>query len=907
MHKNTLKYSIRSAFFLLWVFCAFGKLHAQVPVDTTLSKIPAFDSGRYEGAIDTTLPNTAVVNLNRVRIANAALDDKITYSAEDSIWFDVKRKQVHLYGDAKVVYTSINLNAGYILLDYENNTITGKPVKDSLGREIGIPEFSDKDQKFSAKELKYNFKTKKGIIKEAYTTQENLYVLGKKAKFIQNTPKDSTEEATNTIYNESALLTTCDHPEPHYGIRAKKLKVVPDKLVVIGPSLVEIGGVPTPLVLPFGFFPITKTRTAGLIIPRDFNLNDPRGLGILDFGYYTPIGQHADLKVMLDYYLRGSHTISANSRYKRRYKYDGNLFLSYSNNIGEDELSEKFSLKSWSINWSHNQDSKANPYHKFGGSINLETNRNERRNNNDFRSVYNNNRNSSINYNRVFAGKPYSLQAGFTHSQVTSTRRMTVNFPNVDFNLRQIFPFKSNKIDGKDQWYERVSLTYSSRFRNTFTGIDSLFFRKTTLDSAQFAAEHRASSDFQFKLLKYINIAPRVSYQESWYWRTLERSLDPNIVYALDTTEDNGVEIITIDSSQTKWGTVRSDIVKGFKPFRSFDAGISANTSLYFTKQLKRGWLRGVRHVVTPSVSFNFSPDFTKQKYNYFREYQTDVRPDVARTEVYNIFEQGQFARPSNSAPPLSIGYSLRNVLEMKYFSKRDTTSKKVKLFNNLTFSGNYSLTADSLKWSQITTGGTFRLFKDFTTLNWNMSFDPYVFDGQSGRRVNRFLYKEQGKLVRVSTLGISVNTGATIKQLRDLFNREETTQTNAVTKAYDDDLGSLVESFRFGHTFALDKVTLRDNTDSIVISRNHVGISGDIPLTSMWAFNINNISYDLISKNLVYPDIGITRSLHCWEMVLGWQPVRGTYSFSIYVKDGPLDFLRLPYRKNNVDKIFGF
>jgi LptD protein len=905
MHKITLKYSIYTAFFLFLMFCRFGTLHAQVPVDTTLAKIPAFDSG-YLGVVgDTSLPSTAVVDLSRVRIANGALDDKITYSADDSIWFDVKRKQVHLYGNAQVLYTSINLKAGYILLDYENNTITGKPIIDSLGRETGIPEFSDKDQKFSAKELKYNFKTKKGIIKEVYTTQESLYVLGKKAKFIQNTPKDSTEEATNTIYNESALLTTCDHPEPHFGIRAKKLKVVPDKLVVIGPSLVEIGGVPTPLVLPFGFFPITKTRTQGLIIPKDFNLNDSRGLGIRDFGYYLPLGPNADLKFLLDYYLRGSHTVSATSRYSKRYKYNGDLNLSYSNNIGEDELSQKFSVKSWSIRWSHNQDSKANPYHKFGGSIDIETNRDERRNNNDFRSVYNNNRNSSLTYSRIFAGKPYSLQSSFTHSQVTSTRRMTVNFPNIDFNMRQIFPFKSKKIDGEDKWFERISLTYSSRFRNTFTGTDSIFFRRTTLDSAQFAAEHRASSDFQFKLFKYINVAPRVSYQESWYWRTMERSLDTTILFKYDTIIDNGVEVRSIDTAATKWGTVQTDIVKGFKPFRSFEAGISANTSLYATKQFKGGLLRGIRHVVTPSAGLNFAPDFTKEKYNYFREYTTDVRADRADTLSYSIFDQGQFGRPSNSAPALSIGYSLRNVLELKYFSKKDTISKKLPLFNNLTFSGSYSLTADSLKWSQITTGSAIRLFKGFTTLNWNVAFDPYVYDAQRGRRLNRYLYKENGKLVRVSTLGVIINTGATIKQIRDLFNRDKT-QTNAPANAYNDDLGGLIESFRFSHYFALEKVTLRDNTDSIVISRNNVGISGDIPLTAMWGFRVNNISYDLISKKLVYPDIAITRDLHCWEMALGWQPERGTYSFQINVKNAPLDFLKLPYRKLNSDKIFG-
>ena len=858
MHKNTLKYSISCIFLLLSVFSPFGKFYAQTTPDSLVT-----DAGLKD-----TVPSqsTAVVDLTKVRIGSGGLDDKIDYTAEDSIWFDVKRKQVHLYGNASVNYTSINLKAGYILLDYENNTITGKPLVDSLGRESQLPEFADKAQKFSARELKYNFKTKKGIIKEAYTTQESLYVLGKKAKFVQTESKDTTIGTTNTIYNQDALITTCNHPDPHYGVRARKLKVIPDKLVVVGPSVVEIEGVPTPLVLPFGFFPITKTRTQGIIMPRDFNFNDPRGLGIKDFGYYIPIGQNADLKLNADYYLRGSYSVAAISRYAKRYKYNGSADIGFSNYIGEDNLAKKFSTKSYHIRWSHNQDSKANPYHKFGGTINLETNQESNRNNNDFRSVYNNNRNSSLTYSRIFAGKPYTLQSSFTHSQVTSTRRMTVNFPSIDFNLRQIYPFKSQKADGKDQWYERISLTYSSKFRNTFQGTDSTFFSRSTLDSANYAAEHRASSDFQFKLFKYINIAPRVNYQEAWYWRTIDRYLDPTVQFVFDTINDNGEILLVVDSAATKWGTVRTDMVKGFTPFRTFDASISANTTLYNTRQFKKGWLRGIRHTVTPSISFGYTPDFTKDKYNYFRTYQTDVRSDVAQDREYSIFEQSQFVKPNIGTPPLSIGYSLRNVLGLKYFSKKDTASKKLTIFNNLTFSGNYSITADTLKWSPISTGGTFRLFKNYTTLNWNLSFDPYKLEENTGKRVNRFLYKEDGKLLRISTLSASINTGFTVQQLRDLFkSKDEVGAKRTLNTPNPDDFIGMLNSFRFNHTFGIDKRTTIAGQDTFVVSRNSLGVNGEIPLTAMWKFRVNNISYDLISKRLVYPDIGIVRDLHCW------------------------------------------
>jgi hypothetical protein len=901
MHKNTLKYTIGRVFFAVWLFFAFGKLNAQTTPDSLINNAVAPDSG---------IAPTAVVDLSQVRIGSGGLDDQVAYTARDSMWFDVEKKQVHLYGEATVTYTSIVLKAAYILLDYEQNTIVGMPMTDSLGRTTGLPEFADKDQKFSAKELRYNFKTKKGLIKEAYTAQENMYILGSKAKFVQTESQDTSKAPTNTIYNENALITTCDHPNPHFGVRARKLKVIPDKLVVVGPSLVEISGIPTPLVLPFGFFPITKTRKHGIILPRDFNLNDPRGLGILDLGYYIPLSQHADLKLNFDYYLRGSHTIGATSRYKKLYKYDGYFDLSYSNNIQEDQLAKKISDKSYSIKWSHSQDQKANPYHKFSGSINLETNQNSRRNNNDFKSVYNNNRNSAMTYNRIFQGKPYSLQVGFSHSQTTSTRRMTVNFPNVDFNLNRIYPFKKKQSVGKEAWYERLTLTYSSKFRNTLSGIDSSFFARKTLDSALYAAEHRASSDLQMKLFKFINIAPRISYQESWYWQTIERALDTTIVYKYDTIDDNGEILLVVDTAATRFGTVRTDIVKGFKPFRTFDAGISANTSLYMTKLFKRGWLRGVRHVLTPSVGFTYTPDFTQEKYDYFRTYQTDVRPNVSREQEYNIFEQALFGRPSSSASPLSISYSLRNVLEMKYFSRKDTTTKLVKLFNNLAFNGSYSLTAKELKWSEIRTASNFNLFKNIVRVNWNLALDPYQYDPIARKRINKFLRKEEGKLFRISNFGISVNAGLSIQELRGLFVKNEDSETKLGsapprdTEA--DDLLSIVNSFRLSYFFGIDKEILRDGRDTFVISRNSFNVSGSVPLTSKWTFNLNNISYDLTAKQLVYPDIGISRDLHCWEMSMSWQPVRGTYTFAINVRPGPLDFLRIPYRKNNVDTIFG-
>ena len=299
-----------------------GFLQAQTP-DTTLSPAPAnrlrpiSTDTLPPGTVDSVAVDSAVVDFSRVKISKDALDDVVEYAAKDSMWFDVKNKRLHLYGQATVKYTSLDIQAGYILLDYAKNEVSAESFPDTSGALAGYPKFKSTDQEFEANRLRFNFKTKKGIIYEARTKQEDLYILGERSKFVGSPTGDSTNSQRNTIFNENSLLTTCDLPHPHYGIRAKKLKVIPDVMVITGPAHLELGGIPTPLVLPFGFFPISKTRKAGLIIPRDFEFARVEGLGVKDFGWYQPISQHMDAKVLFNAYTSGSWGTSATLRYDR--------------------------------------------------------------------------------------------------------------------------------------------------------------------------------------------------------------------------------------------------------------------------------------------------------------------------------------------------------------------------------------------------------------------------------------------------------------------------------------------------------------------------------------------------------------------------------------------------------------
>ncbi|MCC6460150.1 MAG: LPS-assembly protein LptD [Saprospiraceae bacterium] len=852
--------------------------------------------------------DSAIVDLRPLKISKDALEDQVDYGARDSMWFDVKNKQLHLYGQAFVKYTSIDMKAGYILLDYAKNEVTAEAFPDSSGKKVGLPEFQDGDQQFTATKLRYNFRSKKGIIYEARTRQEDLYVLGEKAKFVgQAAPaNDTTARSNNTIYNQNALLTTCDDPHPHFGIRTKKLKVIPDKLVVTGFSNVEIGGVPTPLVLPFGFYPITKTRKSGLIIPRDFEFAAKEGLGIKDWGYYLPISEHMDLTFKFNIYTSGSWGIQADTRYRQLYRNTGNLLLAYNNRVTEGNKAERLSAKSYSIRWSHQQDPKAHPSRKFGGSINIETNRDQNRNRNDYASVYQNQLSSNLNYSKTFPGKPYQFNASLSHSQNTQTRQMNISFPTAAFNLQRIYPFKRKTPVGAERWYEKISLNYSSRLQNTVQVEDTLLFTSKTIEESRMGIQHQASTDFNFKLFKYINIAPRINYEENWYPYTIEKVLNPEIKYVYDTIEG----VLVVDSAKTVWGTVEEERDWGFKAFRQYDIGISANTALFFTKQFKKGWFRGIRHTMKPSISTGWRPDYSQS--DYFRQVVTSVRPGRMDTLDYSIYEQAVYGRPSSGPRDLAISYGLGNVLEMKYFSAKKDTIRRIRIFDNLNFSGSYSLTRDTLKWSTVGTGGLFRLFKGISNLTWNVTFDPYMLN-EKGTRVNRFTIKEQGKLVRLASFSVALNTQMSIRDLRNLFSKEETPPANsggrpAAKKTENDDFLGWFDDFRVSHRISFDRRQIfGTNRDTFLVGTNNISFSGNIPLTPKWAINVGNISYDFQAKSFVYPDIGFTRDLHCWMFSLRWQPLRGTYEFFITVKPGTLDFLKVPYRKNYFDAQGGF
>ena len=848
--------------------------------------------------ISDSLKNTSLSNIPEgVVISSDAIAAEIEYDARDSIVYDILDKKIYLYGEASVVYEDLDLKAGYIIVDWDKNEVFAEHTLDSIQKPAEIPAFKNADQEFDAMSMRYNFKSKKGIIYDAKSQYNDLYILGSRAKFLAAGVDDGEEDH---IYSSNALFTTCDHPEPHYGIRSKKQKVIPNKVVVVGPSNVELMGIPTPLVLPFGFFPISESRRAGLIFPQDFTFSEAWGFGLENIGYYTPINEHLDVSFTGDIYFNGTYGLHLNSNYKKIYKYSGRLSLNWSERKREIRAVPEIE-KSFSIQWSHTQDQRAHPTRSLSGSVNIQTNGYQSLNNNDATSVLQNSLSSNINFSKSFSGKPYRFTATAGHSQNTRSNQVTVNLPTAEFKTQNIFPFKRRNRKGKEQWYEKISATYSAKFRNQVTATDTTIFTQETLDNLEFGIEQRISSATSFKLFKYLNVSPNVQYREVWQPYSLDKlysssdSITMDTIFNLDSTD------FTINVDTTFMENFEDIENFGFNRWNNYSGGVSINTQIFGIWQKEKGWLRGIRHLMKPSVSFSYSPDNLKEERGYFKTLDYEDEFGEAQQVKYGTYEGGIFGSPSQSGTQANISYGLNNIFEAKVLSKKDSTEQKIKIFDNLRFGGSYNIAADSMQWSPLSMNGTTRFLKGLTTLNIAASWNPYVLEEETGKVINKFHFEETGKILRFVGGRANISTTFSIKKIKDLIKGESSESNTSKTETYGS-LTEVFEGFNFRHQFNLN-LNVIDSRDTLVVGTHTLSTSGSIQLTNKWNVRVGNVGYDFTTRKLTYPDLSFSRNLHCWETGLSWQPFRGTYSFYLRVNpSSTLNFLKIPYDKRNVD-----
>ena len=875
-----------------------------------------------------------------IKFADNDLEDRLIYGAIDSQLLDNQGKFVWLYGDAFVNYQDKELKADLIILDLENKIAEARTT-DNINY-TQKPTFTDKGKTYKYRGLKYNFETEKGIVLDAITTEGEFIVHGAKTKYVS--AGGDIYSDSDVIYNANSLITTCTHDVPHFGFKAKKLKVIPDKVAVSGPANLQIAGVPTPLWIPFGFFPLsTDGTTTGLIFPDGYQFySEDLGFGLSGIGWYFPINDNFHTSITANVYTRGTYGIRSVSNYAKKYKYTGSVNLSYNDFRTEtaDGLGS-VSNRGFNIQVNHRQDTKAHPYINFGGDISIVGNDNISRVNNDAQSVLTNTYRSNFYYTHQMPRTPFTFRAGFNHNQNTRSGIVNITLPDISLRMRSIFPFeKKNTGSNEKSWYEKISLNYDAQLRSLTTTTDSTLFTNETLANIRSGINQEADISVTTKVLKFINVTPSVNYQETWLANSVRNRIGTTEV--LNFIEEDTLAGIERDSFITFIDTLITDVNRDLAAFRMIDIGVSLQTTIFGTKNFKKGKIRGIRHLLKPNIRFSYSPDQSdlNQTLTFF-----DTQERVVN---FTRFDEGPFGTPRFSGLRSQVSYGLDNVLEIKYFSKKDSTIKKLKIFDSVNMRGSRNFAADSLTWATHTMSSRTRLFDGITELRTDWIFDPYI--ESNGRRINTTVWSQNNRPLRLERGSISLSNNISFRKLREKYNKKKEAKSekksNRSESLRPDPLGTSLGAIQGDPTLPgvdeedhnhdhdhgqeerkkpklkslgafLDGLNLRhelryelrgeDGEIKSGMTSHTLTFGGSFDLTDKWGIRIGNLGYDFLGRGLSYAAISFNRKLHCWNMAISWFPDRGnTYQFAISVNSGTLSFLKYNYGQNNTDGFFG-
>ncbi len=835
-------------------------------------------------ANDTTvkiIADTTIESKNKTK-----LDFKVERTARDSIIQDLKAKKAYLYGDAVVTYGDITLKAAYIEFDFNTNTVYAKGMPDSTGKIIGIPEFTQGDETFKAMEIHYNFDTKKGVIKSVNTEDEQGFLHGTKVK----------KEPDNSVNVKSGYYTTCNIPDhPHFEFRFSKARVIPKDKIVTGPVYLEIEGVPTPIALPFGFFPNNTQRQSGVVIPT-YGESPKRGFFLEGGGYYWHINDYLDLKLTGDIYTRGSWKVSPMLRYKKRYKYSGSFSAGYARNIlgvkGEPDYSNS---RDFSIRWSHRQDPKARPRSSFTANVNIVSSNYITYNTVSVNDYLSNEFQSSVAYQTNWAGK-YFLTVNASHRQNTKTHAVNVTLPELTFSVNRFYPLRSKK-GGKKRFYEDLSISYAMNAKNTLSATDSTFFEPEVFQSMKNGIIHKIPISLPAKVFKYFTLSNSVNFTDRMYASQLDR-------YWTNDTMISGGDTIA--------GYVKTDTIPGFNNIFDFNISSSLSTKLYGMLLFKKGPLRAVRHVLTPSLGFSYTPDFGAENWGYYDYYYDTTGKKI----IYSKYDQYLYGTaPSHKSG--SLNFSLANNLEIKVPSKKDTVTglKKVKLIENFTISGSYNFALDSLNMSPISMSGRTRLWKNFT-IQYSSRWNPYAVDS-AGHTINEFEWNVSRKLLRRenTSWNLSFNLALNDKTFnKKKKGKEKKIPPNANLQGDDSELEeirqypdeyidwtipwSLNLRYNFRYSNVLSYVDMTWTPEKTIVQT--LSFNGNINITPKWKFTFQS-GWDFTNKQLAYTSVNLYRDLHCWEMRFSWIPIgpRKSWNFSINAKASLLQDLKLTKKKD--------
>ena len=813
--------------------------------------------------------------------------DNVRRKAKGYIKINNKEKIITLYDNAELYYMDIELKSGVIKFNWENNVVSAGRIKDSLGNFSQAPIFKQGGDEINPDSLRYNFDSKKALIWNSRTKQNEMNVFS-----------SATKKENDSIYfiKEAKVTTSNNLDDPEYYIRVRSGKFIPKNKIIAGPSNLYIYDVPTPIFLPFAYFPLTEDRNSGFIFPT-IGQNNRRGYFFQNGGYYLAPSDYFDLTLLGDYYTNGSYGMRVESSYRKRYAFNGRLSLRFENLIdGERGLPGYSKSNIYNIRWSHSQDSKANPYNRFSASVNLGSSNYFRESLNQINTpnFLNNTLNSSVSFSKTFRGYP-SINVSLTASHSQNTRSKSVNLvlPTFQGNVERVYPFVK-KNGQKKGFFKNINLQYTFRGENRINTTDSLFFKKGMFDDAKYGMKHTIPLSTNFKVMKHFSVSVNGNYEEIWTGNTIERN-DFNSI-----TQEQGDKIK----------------IKGFDRFNQYNFGMSVGTTIYGLFNFKEtSKVQSIRHVIRPSVSYNIRPSFKK----YYDTYIIDANGNTAE---YTRFEENFFGLPSKRYSS-SVGLQISNNIEAKVREKDSlsTEPKKITILNNLNISTNYDLAADSLKLSPVRmTTGT-NLFNNKLNINLSATFDAYALS-ETGLRINKLNISNGGGLLRMTSANMNMNFSINSKSLKSKSNEENSENLTGggrtddlfgssqdLTKSTFDDennederkkenlkeyLNDIGWDFRFAHS-----LTYLNNRKQRKIGNNSLMFSGNILLSKKWKIG-GSSGYDFKNKGFTYTQLRFERDLDSWKMNFSWVPfsVRESWYFFIGIKSGFLSDLKYDKRK---------
>lgn len=818
------------------------------------------------------------------RASKRGIDAPVTYSANDSLVYDAMTKDAKLYGNSEVKYENMDLKSDKIRMNLDSSLVhaTGSPDSTEKSGIKGRPVFVMGADNYDTDTIAFNFKTKKGLVQNALTKQEDGFLRSKLSK----------RTATGDVYLAHGRYTTCDKEHPDFYISLSRAKVRPGKDVVFGPAYIVVADVPLPFAIPYGFFPFTKSYSSGFIMPS-YGDEQNRGFYLRDGGYYFAISDKMDLKLIGEIYTKGSWGLTATSNYRKRYKYNGSFLFSYQDTrTGDKGMPDYAKQTSFKLQWSHRQDAKANPFMSLSASVNFATSSYER---NNLTSMYNpqsltqSTRTSSVNWSTTFSSIGMTLSSTANLSQNMRDSTISMTLPDLNISISRFYPFRRKHAAGDERWYEKIAMSYTGQFSNSINTKENKLMHSSLIKDWRNGFQHNIPISANFTLFKYINLNPSFNFTDRMYTNKVTKSWN--------------------ERTQTEV----ADTTYGFHNVYNWNLSLSASTKIYgFWKPNRKLFgdkVQAIRHVITPTVSFSYAPDFSASRYGYYQTYQkTDADGNVSLVQ-YSPYQNELYGVPGRGRTG-SISWSFDNNIEMKVKSDKDSTGfKKISLIDQLGWSMSYNMAAKEKPLSDLTVNLRLKWWKNYT-FNMTGVFASYAYelDDQGKPYVGNRTYWGMGKWGRFQGMSQNISYTLTPEKIKKLFGGAKDDDTKKNKKSDDDEIDTDIESnvddtmidaqhgaskddkggkadtdgdgyMRFSMPWSLTfgyGITMSENTDINKFNyktmrypykfTQTLNVSGNLRISDGWNISFSS-GYDFDNHKVSMTTASLQRDLHCFNM----------------------------------------